>query len=525
MIHKKTFGIIILITIFGFVLRIPCFLHVMQDADEGEYAAVAASLMNGGLPYADAALIKPPAISYIYLATFSLFGKYNMTAVHMVGFLCTLCTAVVLSILANKLGGRKSALFALLFYLTFTAALYPKMIAANTEIFMALPYSLAVLLLWNAVNKEKDWLYFVAGFVSGLSPLFKQVGGIEIIAVFAYFLITIPLLFGKKRIIPSLAVCLNYGLGFVLPTIVVALLFYRKGILSDFIFWTKTYPCRYISSGAAGRGFLSQILEEFIPFILATAILWILAFFWMKRAVADFRFQKNRLESPFSIFLVIWFVASVGVTFLGKRMYGHYFIQATPALSLMAALFAGKLLDEGSVRRKRIWRTAIVALTLAPGIVFAAMAVSFEAVTDTWGKVSPDFRPAARYIEEHTRVEDKIFVWGYFTPLYVYSHRTPSTRFNYTIMHTGYIKGDGPGEKDRADINWLAAPEVWPMLEKDLKNDPPELIIDTSPGDYHFYGRYPMRNYPLMREYVEKNCVFEKSIAGVDIYRCKMAQK
>ena len=97
MIHKKTLGIILLIVIFGFVLRIPYFLHVMQDADEGEYAAVAAVLMNGGLPYADAVLNKPPAISYIYLAAFFLFGKYNMTAVHLVGFLCTLCTAAVLS--------------------------------------------------------------------------------------------------------------------------------------------------------------------------------------------------------------------------------------------------------------------------------------------------------------------------------------------------------------------------------------------------------------------------------------------
>jgi 4-amino-4-deoxy-L-arabinose transferase-like glycosyltransferase len=525
MIHKKTLGIIILIIVFGFGLRIPFFLHVMQDADEGEYAAVAAVLMNGGLPYADAVLNKPPAIAYIYLAAFSLFGKYNMTSVHMAGFLCTLCTAVVLGILANKLGGRKSALFALLFYLAFTASLYPKMIAANTEIFMVLPYSLAVLLLWNAMNKEQGWLYFVAGFVSGLSPLFKQVGGIEIIAVFAYFLIAIPLIFGKKRIIPSLAACINYGLGFVMPIIVVALLFYRKGILQDFVFWTITYPGRYVSSGAAGRGFLSQILEEFIPFMLATAILWILAFFWMKRTAADFRFQKNRFESSFSIFLAIWFALSVGVTFLGKRMYGHYFIQAIPALSLMAALFAGKLLDESSVIRKRIWRAAIIALTLIPAIVFAGMAISFEAVTDTWGKVSPDFRPAAIYIEEHTRVEDKIFVWGYFTPLYVYSHRTPSTRFSYTIMQTGYIKGNGQGEKDRADINWLAAPEAWPMLEMDFKNDPPELIIDTCPGDYHFYGRYPMRNYPLMREYVDKNYVFEKSIAGVDIYRCKTAKK
>jgi 4-amino-4-deoxy-L-arabinose transferase-like glycosyltransferase len=525
MIHKKTLGIIVLIVLFGFALRIPYFFHVMQDVDEGCYAGIAAVLMDGGLPYVNAVENKPPAIFYIYQLTFFLFGKYNMTAVHMITFVCTLCTAVVLSILANKLGGKKSALFALLFYLTFTAALYSKMIAANTEIFMALPYSLAVLLLWHAMNKEKGWLYFTAGFVSGLSPLIKQVGGVEIIAVFACLLIAIPFLFEKKQIIPSFAACIKFGFGFVTPIIVVALLFYKKGILQDWIFWNITYPKRYISYGASSQSFLSQAVAEFIPFVLATVILWALSFLWIKRAVADLRLQKNRFESLFSIFLALWFVASTGATFLGNRMFGHYFIQIIPPLCLMASLYAGKLLNESSVRRRKLWTTTIVALIIAPGIVFTAMAVSFEAVTDTWGKISPDFRPAAQYIKMNTRAEDKIFVWGWFTPLYVYSERTPATRFVNTHMHTGYIKGNDPNEKDRADLAWQIIPEAWPMLEKDLKSNPPELIIDSSPGNYHDFGRYPIKNYPLLREFIETNCVFEKSIAGVDIYRCRQAQR
>jgi 4-amino-4-deoxy-L-arabinose transferase-like glycosyltransferase len=182
--HKKALVLIVLIILFGFILRIPYFLHVMQDIDEGCYAGIAAVLMDGGLPYLNAVENKPPAIFYIYKFTFSLFGKYNMLAVHMVTFVCTLCTAIVLSLLAKKIGGMKSALFALLFYLTFTAALYAKMIAANTEIFMALPYSLAVLLFWYAVTKEKGWLYFLSGLVCGLAPLVKQVGGVQLIAAF-----------------------------------------------------------------------------------------------------------------------------------------------------------------------------------------------------------------------------------------------------------------------------------------------------------------------------------------------------
>jgi 4-amino-4-deoxy-L-arabinose transferase-like glycosyltransferase len=520
MTQRKTIGIIVLTLLFGFLLRIPYFFHTMQDIDEGCHAAAAVTLMDGGLPYLNAVDNKPPGIFYIYLATFFLFGKYNMTAIHMVTFLWTLATAITLSILAKKLRGKSAALFALLFYLTFTAALYPKMIAANTEIFMALPYSVAVLLFWYACVREKGYLFFVSGFISGLALLIKQVAGVEVVAVFVYILVIIPLLSGRKKIIPSIMACAKYGIGFVLPIGVVVLVFYKYGILADEIFWNVTYPRRYISLGVSSHGFMSQILAEFVPFVLSTIILWVLSCIWMKHVVADLCNQRRSFSSHFSLFLVLWLIASASAAFMGNRMYGHYFIQILPSLSLMAALFAGKYVEEKSESRSRYWRAAILVLTIIPGAVFTGMAISYEATTDTWGEMRPDFRPATEYIKTHSNPQDKIFVWGWFTPIYVYSERAPSTRFAFTCMHTGYKQGNDPNEKDRPDTTWLFVPEVWPMLETDLKRDPPELIVDTSPGNYHYYGRYPIRNYPIINGFIDKNCRLEISIAGTDIYRC-----
>ncbi|MBN1569533.1 MAG: hypothetical protein JXA73_16940 [Acidobacteria bacterium] len=107
MVKKRTAGIIALILLFGFFLRIPYFFHTMQDIDEGSHAAIATALLNGGLPYIDAVDNKPPGIFYVYLVTFFLFGKYNMAAVHMVTFLWTIATAAILGILAKKLEGDR----------------------------------------------------------------------------------------------------------------------------------------------------------------------------------------------------------------------------------------------------------------------------------------------------------------------------------------------------------------------------------------------------------------------------------
>ncbi len=520
-LQKNTYRIIALIVLFGFLLRIPYLFHTLQDIDEGCYAAIAAILMDGGLPYLDAVENKPPGIFYVYLWTFYLFGKYNMAAVHLVTLIWTLCSGILLSILAYRMGGKKSALYALFFYMTFTAALYPKMIAANTEIFMALPYSLAVLLLWHAFMENKRRFYFISGLVSGISPLFKQVGAIEIIVVFAWLFIAVPLFRGGKEIRRSAASFACFGIGFLLPSGAVALLFYNKGILGDWIFWNITYPRRYISAGIESLNFFSQITAEFIPFVLSTVILWLLAILWMKRVLAGLRRPPESPQSEFSLFVILWFAGSLCATMAGNRMFGHYFIQVLPSLSLMAALFAGNRFHAKGEGRIKIWRYSTLALTLLPGVIFTGMAISFEAATDTWGGIKPDFRPATEYIKNHTRPEDKIFVWGWFTPVYVYSERTPATRFVNTQIHTSYKKGSDPDEKDRADIAWRAVPEAWPMLEKDLGRRPPELIVDTSPGDYHDFGRYPIKNYPILRGFIYEHCRLETNVAGMDIYRCR----
>ncbi len=517
---RRTLGIAALIILFGLLLRTPYLLHRMQDIDEGSHAAVAAILMDGGLPYRDAVNNKPPGVWYVYLATFLLFGKYNMFAVHAVAFFWTLGTALVLALLAKKLSGRAAALFALLFYLTFTAALYPKMIAANTEIFMALPYSAAVLLLWYAVERQRWHLLMLSGCCSGLAFLFKQVGGVEAAAVLVFILCIPALSEGRGRIAAALRASALYGTGFLLPAGAVAAVFCRLDILDDWVFWNVAYPGRYIRTGFSSLSFSSQILAEFVPFVLSTVILWVLAGVWTRRVFSGLRSRGRAFAPHFSLFLVLWLAASALVTFAGNRMYGHYFIQILPPLSLVAALLAGDWVREKQGARRRAWIAAILFLTLVPGAVFTGMALPYEAVTETWGELKPDFRPATDYIRAHTDPGDRIFVWGWFTPFYVYSERTPATRFVFTTMLTGYRPGDGPGEKDRADITWQLVPESWAMLEEDLRRHRPELIVDTSPGDYHYFGRYPVGDFPVLSAYIGANCRLETRIAGAAIYRC-----
>lgn len=517
--QKKRIGLFVLIVVFGFLLRIPYYFFYPAHVDEASHAANTVTLMNGGLPYADAAANnKPPALFGIYYASFLIFGKYSILGVRMMAFFWTLATALVLGVLASKISGKAAGLAAVAFYLIFTTALYSGMLAANSEIFMALPYALAALLFWQAESKGKPYLYFLSGAAAGLALLIKQVGGVMVGAAMLYLLLAM-LIYGRKKLAPSLKAGALFGAGFVVPAALTGLLFYRWGVLDDALFWCFAYSERYISMGSGSLSFMSQIVVEFIPFVLSTILLWVLGVLWIKRTSAVFA-GSNEERSSFPLFLVLWLISSIAATLVGKRMYSHYFIQILPPLCLIAALGAARYFTEKSGLGAKYWRAAIVLLTVVPALVFFGMTLSSENATNAWNDPQQDFRPAAEYIKAHTNPSDRIFVWGWFPPVYVYSERIPATRFVFTTMQTGYKPGNDPNEKDRSDTTWVAAPESWPMLKADLERNKPKLIIDTSPGNYHDFGRYPLKNYPILRHYVETHCRLETEIAGMDIYRC-----
>lgn len=519
MLSKRYILFFALILAFGFLLRAPYFLHRMQDIDEGSYAAIASAMLDGGLPYRDGVENKFPGIFYLYAAVFAAAGKYNMLAVHLFTFLWTVLTAALIGLLALRLSGRTASVLAFFFYMVFTTVLYPKMLAANSEIFMVLPYAAASLILHDALKKDSKLLIYLSGVVMACAMLLKQVGGIVLVAAVAYLLFVLPVVKKERQILRSILYSVLLCVGFATPLALVAMYFHSVGILDDWIFWTVIYAGRYISSGSETQSFLVKLLAQFGPFVASTVLLWVLAALWLRNSVRRLRESRSALDAHFSLFLLFWLLFSMLATFMGKRMFGHYFIQILPPLTLIAALEGGRLLEKASHGAKKNILAAVASFTVLPGIGFLCVAIPFEATTESWGRIDPDFTPATDYVKNHTDPEDTVFVWGWFTPLYVYAERTPSSRFVYTCIHTGYKKGDDPDEKDRSDVTWDLIPEAWDMLEKDLIEEPPEIIMDSSPGNFHAFGRYPIKDFPVLDKIVREHYVLETIVAGVGIYR------
>src|ERR1700692_1747224 len=144
-----------LIAVTVFIAHLPPFVHRLLDGDEAVYGSIAALLNTGGELYGPGGVDnKPPGIFWVYAATFRAAGTYQMHAVHAVGLAVIVATCVLLFVIGRDVGGFRTGLLAALFYGVLTAAGNPRLLATNTEIFMALALTASVLLMFR-----RNWFW------------------------------------------------------------------------------------------------------------------------------------------------------------------------------------------------------------------------------------------------------------------------------------------------------------------------------------------------------------------------------
>ena len=128
------------------------------------------------------------------------------------------------------------------------------------------------------------------------------------------------------------------------------------------------------------------------------------------------------------------------------------------------------------------------------------------------------YRPLAAQIRRLTSVHDTVFVWGDLPELYWASQRTPATRF----VHTGFLTGNSGGRPNGTPRLGDALPGAWTMLLTDFRRRLPDLIVDTTAGDFRQSDLYPMSDTwlsPLVR--IRYRMV--STLHGVRFYRLEPA--
>ena len=468
------------------IVHLPSFFHRLLDGDEAIYGSIAALMNQGGALYSDGGVDnKPPGIFWVYAAAFHLAGTYQMTSIHAVGLLVVLATCAVLFGIGRSVSGPRAGLLAALIYGVLTGAGNPRLLAANTELFMMLPLSVSVFLMLR-----RRWLWSGALLVAAGS--FRQVAAINLLLV----PLAVILLEPSPRRVRALG---TFAGGVAVALVAGAVLLAVTGSLPGFWTWTIGTLYGYAALNWTPALVWMRAQDSVVPFVLSAVVVWV--------AAVAFAWRWKRLP-PAARVIVAWLAVSIPGSLAGGHLSWHYFIQVMGPLALLAA-FA---IDRALVAPRRRWVAAASMAGLAiPMIGWGAFDLVADPLTYDFKPPVPQHQVVADYIRAHTRPEDRVFVWGNWPALYIESDRLMASRFPGFLR--GFARGSGLPPN-----NWDTSAAVWPALQEDLTRNPPALIVDTAAAGWSDFSAYPMSNYPVVADFVASRYHPVATIDSVVIY-------
>ncbi len=486
---------IVLLTV---AIRLPSLLHPQPIDSEAMYSVVANEIVDGGRPYADAVERKPPLLFWTYAAIFKVAGKFNWKALHIVALVWTLCSMAGLYVIGRDLFDRNTGLIAAFFYGVFQPWWTWKNLTFDAEMLMNLP------IIWGwaiALGRSSSRLrpeLFAAGALLGVAFLLKQPAAIAAVPLGIYLLLPSYRASRSLTRTNSITQAAMLTTGFFAALGVVAIVLWKQGILRDAFYWT-------IADHDVPHVFWQKGIVSTLIFLAACLPLVIGAILACQR--------ENEIwagRAPERMALLGLLAASAIGAAAGARFYPHYYVQLTPPLALLAAPYYA-----------RLWSRTMQPpqLLLRPRVTYAWVALTIIAFSiKHWTGLAPRRVPseAGRYLSMHSSPDDRIFVWGQSSEIYLDAHRRPACRYITTFPLTGYVFGGPiPGLDTRSRI----LPGAWTTLEQDFARHPPTYIVDVQPAPNS--EQRPVKNFPILAKLLAERYEPVAQTAEGVIYRMR----
>jgi hypothetical protein len=352
------------------------------------------------------------------------------TALHWGMQLYTFGTMTLLFFLGRRLVSPLAGFLAALFAAFLTADKGVLGNAANTEIYMLLPLTGAMLTTVRAVEEDAVGWAFATGVLSAAALLFKQVALPDVA-----FYGAVLLFCGRRWALP-----LGMVLGLVVGLLPAPVYFAAAGAWREFLDCTVLYNLTYVREVPLSLyptsfwGRFQEILETALPVYALAALGLAVGCWWPRRQALPGGWRAALLTSP-GLLLALWLLFSLLGVSTGGYFREHYFMQVIPAVALFAGL--------GCVALTRLlpWPAARVAAPCLVGALVVFYGVT--AAPDYYLRGTPDVKcrhlyftnpfpedvVVARYIREHSDPDDTVFVFGSEPQTYYYADRKCASRY------------------------------------------------------------------------------------------------
>lgn len=499
---KKKRLIFLAFAVYIILAHTPALLSPYVDIDESDFAVQTMVWLHGGTPYIDFVEKKPPVIHAAYALGFLIGGEWNMTAVHIVFSLIVIATGFILMATAQRAAGNATGLTALILFAAYQAGYdLNDFLMAGTEIPMNLfAVSSAYCLVLTLGKVRRLGPLFWSGIFTSLAILSKPVAIAFLPAIFVA-----DLWDRKKRgiLVATISDAIAFSVGCVLPIALVATWLAGNGALDDAIRWTWKENLAYAEMVLPLWALLKNGAIRFGVYAIASLPLWFLA---AGRAVSAFR---SRSWTAPDLMMATWLIASFYMASLGMRFFPHYFLQFLPPLIYLAARGWTAWLEIKLNEHKKFKMGLIIIGVLIPLITFPF--VQFCQAKKIPRSIAKE-RAIANVVSKLTTPDDRIFVWGHSSDIYLLSQRLPASRFVYC----SFLSGASEGYESQNQIR-KGDEDAWQMLISDLSRRPPALIVDMSGTGIRGYGTYPINAFDKLGALAEREYQIVAVINGARV--------
>jgi hypothetical protein len=483
-------GIVIL---FFSLIRVRL-LKLPLERDEGEYAYAGQLMLQGIPPYRLAYNMKLPGTYAAYSMMMAVFGQ-SPTGIHVGLLLINAATVILMFFLANRLFGPLAGLAAGSSYALLSTSESVLGFAGHATHFVVLAALGGILVLLEAIERQRMVLYLASGLLLGVSFVCKQ-PGIFFVLFGGFFLVGSEWCGVKDWLALARRIAV-FGAGAAIPFALTCVILFFAGVLGKMWFWTFSYGAQYASALSLSEGW--QQLSATAPSVAEPALfVWIFASLGLVALAWDFRSWRQAL------FVIGFLLFSWAAVCPGLYFRQHYFIVLLPAVSLLVGIAVGAAERELAKHVRRVASAVIPLFAL-----LAAMAVSVTAQSEVFFRLDPvavsrhiygnnpfpEAQTISEYINRQSAEGARIAVIGSEPEIYFYSGRHSATGYIYTYPLVEPQRYASDMQKDMAREIEINRPEymVFVQVPASWLANP-----DSSRFIFDWFRKYTADHYELV---------------------------
>ncbi|MGE7814846.1 ArnT family glycosyltransferase [Pseudomonas sivasensis] len=332
--------------------------HELQGSTEARVSGIAMAMHLDNdwvVPqlFREPFLEKPPLSLWLDAGAIRLFGG-TPGAVRLASAFAGLFSVMLLYGMLRRFGRPKTLAFCAALILATMASYWGNVRGVGEDSLLSLGVTTALLAFYQAVRPGREgssawaWMLFTAGMV--IATLSKGVLGLALpgIVIFVY-LTSISLMDKRLRIGEWLKPGVFTVLALVPLMIWLGFLFQRGGMQAvGEVLWTNSVGRFSGSFVEAGHYepfyyYFAKLPQAFLPWnILVYLGLW--------------HFRKSLVRDRYRLFFSVWLVAQFTLLTLASSKRTVYLMALTPAAAVLAAEYAGVLLEWLKVRKPALYR-------------------------------------------------------------------------------------------------------------------------------------------------------------------------